>query len=234
MQRAAPRATRSRSNISLEWPRGARNVGTIRGNAMKARVTEANGSTAARDAAYEAWRRNPRFHGTTDQAADVVAEVGDRRTRRLLTATDVAERLSVSRAAVYRGVREGRLDGVRVGRQLRFSLESVESYISQQVGSEALGSHGERRGNTPTQAEWRIEADIAEMIAEGALKPVPDDWEFVVTQVVAPGIELGFSRVRSGACRYPGHRDSDWTADGGRQLCGICHPPPGQAAVASL
>jgi hypothetical protein len=25
-------------------------------------------------------------------------------------------------------------------------------------------------------------------------------------------------------CRYPQHRGSDWTNDGGRAICGVCHP----------
>ena len=29
---------------------------------------------------------------------------------------------------------------------------------------------------------------------------------------------------RTGPCRYPGHRASDWIAPDGRSVCGICHP----------
>ncbi len=26
-------------------------------------------------------------------------------------------------------------------------------------------------------------------------------------------------------CRFPSHRPSDWTNEGGRAVCGVCHPP---------
>jgi hypothetical protein len=26
-------------------------------------------------------------------------------------------------------------------------------------------------------------------------------------------------------CSYPAHRGDDWRNDGGRPVCGVCHPP---------
>ena len=95
--------------------------------------------------------------------------------------------------------------------------------------SDASGRYGrkpvEHHAGTEPAGEEAVLAEVAELLAEGVLEPVPDDWEFVVTRVVAPGIEIGFSRKRSGPCRYPAHRSSDWTAPDGRLVCGICHPP---------
>ena len=67
-------------------------------------------------------------------------------------------------------------------------------------------------------------ADVDQLIEAGILENVPDDWEFVVTEEVAPGIEIGYSQPRSGACPYQVHRPHDWEAGGGRRVCGICHP----------
>ena len=30
---------------------------------------------------------------------------------------------------------------------------------------------------------------------------------------------------QEGPCPFPGHRGSEWRGDGGRLICGVCHPP---------
>lgn len=49
----------------------------------------------------------------------------------LLTVEDVAQRLNTSNARIYDIVRSGHLSAVRIGRQLRFTDEAVDSYIAQ-------------------------------------------------------------------------------------------------------
>ena len=49
--------------------------------------------------------------------------------RPLLTATDVAARLNVSRASVYRLAEDGVLPGVRVGAQWRFDGVQLEGWL---------------------------------------------------------------------------------------------------------
>jgi hypothetical protein len=69
-------------------------------------------------------------------------------------------------------------------------------------------------------------AEIAEPVSEGVAELVGDDHEFVVTEVIEPGlIEIGYVRPRPGACGYAAHRPTDWIASDGRVVCGICHPP---------
>jgi hypothetical protein len=88
----------------------------------------------------------------------------------------------------------------------------------------------------PVAREDELLAELDELTEGGMLIPVPDDREFVVTEVVVPGlIELGFSRLRSQPCPHPAHRESDWDGDGGRRVCGVCHPqatPPPSSAGA--
>lgn len=86
-------------------------------------------------------------------------------------------------------------------------------------------NHADRESVGEGAQEREVLAEVAQMLAEGVLEPVPADWEFVVTEVVAPGIEIGFSRRKSAACRYPGHRPHDWVTHDGRLVCGTCHPP---------
>jgi excisionase family DNA binding protein len=49
-------------------------------------------------------------------------------TTRLLTADDLAERWSVSKAHVYHLTREGRIPAVKVGRYYRYRLASIEAW----------------------------------------------------------------------------------------------------------
>jgi hypothetical protein len=68
--------------------------------------------------------------------------------------------------------------------------------------------------------------ELDDLIGESVLALFPEDYGFVVTEVVVPGlIELGFRRRLPQACPYPSHRGSDWVGDGERRICGICHPP---------
>lgn len=47
---------------------------------------------------------------------------------RLLTADDLAERWSVSKAHVYYLTREGRIPSVKLGRYYRYRLSSIEAW----------------------------------------------------------------------------------------------------------
>ena len=55
--------------------------------------------------------------------------------KRLLTATDVAERLGVTEDAVYRLTRLKVLPSVRVGRLIRFDEQTLEAWI--EMGGQA-------------------------------------------------------------------------------------------------
>ena len=84
----------------------------------------------------------------------------------------------------------------------------------------------EEEKSTASTDEAAVLAEINDLLDEGVLERVPDDLEFVVTEVIEPGlIEIGYTRPRLGPCRYPAHRPSDWIASDGRTVCGICHPP---------
>lgn len=48
---------------------------------------------------------------------------------KLLTAKQVAERLSVSRVTLWRLARDGKIEAHRIGKQLRFEREEVEAFI---------------------------------------------------------------------------------------------------------
>lgn len=50
---------------------------------------------------------------------------------RLLTAAEVAERLSVSREWVYQEARAGRVPHVRLGRSIRFRWPDVQAWLEQ-------------------------------------------------------------------------------------------------------
>lgn len=49
--------------------------------------------------------------------------------KRLLTATDVAERLGITEDAVYRLTRQKVLPSVRIGRMIRFDERALEEWI---------------------------------------------------------------------------------------------------------
>jgi excisionase family DNA binding protein len=48
---------------------------------------------------------------------------------KLLTAKEVAERLSISRVTLWRLARDGKIEAHRIGKQLRFDREEVEAFI---------------------------------------------------------------------------------------------------------
>ncbi|MGH9045102.1 MAG: helix-turn-helix domain-containing protein [Acidimicrobiales bacterium] len=54
----------------------------------------------------------------------------DSTTERLLTVTEVAEMLRVSKMTVYRLVSAGTLPSLRVGRSVRIRAEAVDAYFS--------------------------------------------------------------------------------------------------------
>ncbi len=51
--------------------------------------------------------------------------------RVLLTVEEAAERLAVGRTTVYRLIRSGELDSVRVGRLRRVHVEAIDAYAAQ-------------------------------------------------------------------------------------------------------
>jgi excisionase family DNA binding protein len=53
----------------------------------------------------------------------------------LLTAKQVQDRLRVDRTTVYRMLKDGRLTGVKVGQQWRFSAQEIENLLSGSIGS---------------------------------------------------------------------------------------------------
>ncbi|HSU71694.1 MAG TPA: helix-turn-helix domain-containing protein [Micrococcaceae bacterium] len=47
----------------------------------------------------------------------------------LLSVSDIAEHLKVSKMTVYRLIRSGKLDAVRIGHSFRVTLTAVEAYV---------------------------------------------------------------------------------------------------------
>lgn len=60
-------------------------------------------------------------HGTNDNPIELET--------RLLSPTEVAERLSISRSSVYGLIDAGRLQRVHIGRSVRISLRSVHEFV---------------------------------------------------------------------------------------------------------
>lgn len=59
--------------------------------------------------------------------------------RTLLTASEVAELLRMTRGAVYTAAQRGELPVVRLGRRLRFKQEDIERLLEVQSGTLAVG-----------------------------------------------------------------------------------------------
>jgi hypothetical protein len=73
--------------------------------------------------------------------------------------------------------------------------------------------------------EAALLADVEQLVADGTAI-WRDDLEWILTERVAPGIELGYHVPATPLCRYPSHRGpSDWRNASGRLICGVCHPP---------
>ncbi len=91
-------------------------------------------SDLAREFDRRAMERQPvSYHGIREPV-----EAGPK----LLTANEVAERLSLPKARVYALAREARIGGaVRIGRQIRFEPNALEEWI-RQGGRAAAGSRG--------------------------------------------------------------------------------------------
>jgi excisionase family DNA binding protein len=49
----------------------------------------------------------------------------------MLTADEVAQMLRITRATLYKLVKEGKIPGWRVGTDLRFSLEAIEKWMQE-------------------------------------------------------------------------------------------------------
>ena len=143
-------------------------------------------------------------------------------------------------------------------RYLPSASESVTSVQSEdpsclQLHSEPSPTYsGDGHNPTANRDESSLVTEVTEVALAGA-DPAESDlvrfWEGPVTEE-----ELADSEVQpfvqdfdqsslnlaghdpqtraSALCRYPTHRDADWVAEGGRTVCGICHPPPNVAAIA--
>ena len=77
---------------------------------------------------------------------------------------------------------------------------------------------------TANSGESAFLHEIDEAVREGVLVELDETWEFVVDEVVGPGIELGHLESRS-PCRYSSHRGREWRTNDGRLVCAVCHPP---------
>jgi excisionase family DNA binding protein len=53
--------------------------------------------------------------------------------RRILTVSELAEYLHVTRPTIYRALREGKLPGFRVGSDWRFKAEAIEQWQRDQM-----------------------------------------------------------------------------------------------------
>lgn len=65
--------------------------------------------------------------------------------QKILTITEVAERLGMHPVTVYRLVKESRLPVFRIGRMLRFDADELERWIE---GSNLLSRRRRRRAHT--------------------------------------------------------------------------------------
>jgi excisionase family DNA binding protein len=72
-------------------------------------------------------RRNPRGGGA-DGSLDSQGIAGTLTAARLLTAEQLAERWQVPKSHVWRLARRGEIPTVRLGRYMRFRLESIEAW----------------------------------------------------------------------------------------------------------
>ena len=62
-------------------------------------------------------------------------EVSNERKSELMTTTEIAEYLRISRASVYRLVRQKQIPVSKVGRQLRFRKDIVDAWLSKTEAS---------------------------------------------------------------------------------------------------
>ncbi len=60
---------------------------------------------------------------------------------RMMTTSEVAKYLRVSRATVYRLVKQGKIPVSRVGKHLRFRKDSIDGWLSEK---EAMNSHAKK------------------------------------------------------------------------------------------
>jgi excisionase family DNA binding protein len=91
----------------------------------------------------------------------------------LLTTKQLLEYLKVDRTTIYRMLKDGRLLGIRVGNQWRFSREAIDALMS---GIEPIGQPTESQMKTPLplnciQPIQDVFADIAQI---GSLTTAPD------------------------------------------------------------
>jgi excisionase family DNA binding protein len=72
--------------------------------------------------------------------------MGGKMNNQLLTSSQVAERLAISRATLYRLTGEGKLVPVRIGRAVRFRPEDVDKLIEESLDKPDPDAWGPRAG----------------------------------------------------------------------------------------
>lgn len=104
----------------------------------------------------------------------------------LLTAREVQDKLKVDRTTVYRMLKDGRLSGVKVGQQWRFSRESVDGILS--GGGAAEPALAARPADIlPLHCIQPIQDVFAEVGGMGAITVAPDG-----TPLTAPSNPCAF------------------------------------------
>ena len=88
----------------------------------------------------------------------------------LLTANQVADRLQIAVSTVYAWLREGRISGIRLGRQWRVSEQALGSYVSRQ---EEIGAEISGRRRTGGETLLEILADVTRDIPPEAWAELP-------------------------------------------------------------
>ena len=69
-------------------------------------------------------------------------------TRELITVEEAAYRLSLSRSVVYRLMRDGEVEDVKVGRSRRITAESVSAFVDRMT-ADGADARPPRRGRRP-------------------------------------------------------------------------------------
>ena len=94
---------------------------------------------------------------------------------------------------------------------------------------EALGLASRPGDVDMSAAEVTVLTEVEELVRASGGCLVEDD-RFVVVEVIAPGIELGY-RMEKPLCGSKHDLEAPtWRNDAGRPMCGICHPPVARAA----
>jgi len=91
----------------------------------------------------------------------------------LLTTKELLDLLKIDRTTVYRMLSDGRLSGIKVGGQWRFSRKQVEALLSGTLPAEEKGS-GLNAEVLPVHCLQAIQNVFAEVASVGSVTTVPD------------------------------------------------------------